>query len=1487
MAHTGLLALPTTSPSPYRNPRRDTSSSSTGLRRSTVFSTLDSSSSSACSTSEQTTPPPQKFTYSRASPSIRWPNLKFQQETPIPHPHHFHTSPPPIPTVQIQHQDSTDATPDDQDSTDTTPDDKTLVSDDKTLVSGDKTTLEAMSRTRKKKMTKLALKRAKDWRQRVQFLTDRILNLRPGEYVADVLDDRLVQMTPADFCFVVKWVGKSSWQRALEAYEWLNLRHWYAPNARMLATILGVLGKARQEGLAEEIFNRAEEGVGDVVQVYNAMMGVYARNGRFSKVQELLSVMRSRGCEPDLVSFNTLINARAKSGSMTPGSALQLLHEVRRSGLRPDIITYNTLISACSHGSDLEEAVTVYDDLKKNNCLPDLWTYNTMISVYGRCGMVQEAEQLFKDLGAKGFFPDAVTYNSMLYAFAREGDVEKVESFCEEMEGAGFKKDEIWYNTIIHMYGKQGRHDLAFQMYNDMKLAGRNPDTITYTVLIDSLGKAGQITKAANVMSEMVEAQVRPTLRTFSALICGYAKAGMRIEAEETFDCMRRSGIKPDHLAYSVMLDILLRFSETRKAMTLYREMICDGFKPDQPLYQIMLQLYGKENRDEDVKKLIKDMEELCGMSSPTIFFVLVKAECFDHAAEMLKLAVSKGYEPDSENLSAILNSFSSSGRHDQAHALLSFLKEHSPNSSGLITEASIVMLCEDRQLEAAMEEYNKIKRFGFDGSCSVYESLIKCCEETEFYAAASQLLSDMKFYSAEPSESVFQSAVVIYCKMGFPETAHHWVDQAESNGILSNDHSIYVTLIETYGKLKLWQRAESFVGRLRLHSPVDRKIWNALIGAYAASGRYEQARAVFNRMMKDGPSPTVDTVNGLMEALIVDGRLDELYVVIQELQDMGIKISKSTILLMLDAFVKAGNIFESKKIYHGMKAAGFLPTIHLYRSMIGLLSRGKRVRDVELMVTEMEGAGFKPDLTIFNSLLGMYTKIGDFKKTAEVFRSIQEHGFKGDDDTYNTLILMYCRDLRPEEGLSLLYEMKKQGLEPKLDSYKSLLSACARQQLVEQAEDLFEDLRSKGCKLDRFVYHTMMKVYRNSGNHSKAENMLVLMKEAGVQPTIATIHMLMLSYGTAGQPQDVENVLNNLKNSGLSVGTIPYCSVIDAYLKICDYKSGIEKLSEMMKDGKEPDCRIWTCFIKAASLCQQTSEALLLLNSMSDAGFDFPVRLLMGKGEPVSLVQELDTLLDQLGSFEDNVAFNFVNSLENLLWAFERRATASWVFQLAIRKSIYRHDVFRVADKDWGADFRKLSAGAALVGLTLWLDHMQDASLQGLPESPKSVVLITGTAEYNLISLEKTLRAYLWEMGSPFLPCKTRSGLLIAKAHSLRMWLKDSPFCMDLELKDATSLPESNSMRLCEGCFMRAGLVPVSKDIHERLGNVWPKKFARLALLSDERRDKVIRADIEGRKAKLEKMKKRVGIVGPRKSMNFRRKRYIRRQHQIPATLD
>lgn len=61
----------------------------------------------------------------------------------------------------------------------------------------------------------------------------------------------------------------------------------------------------------------------------------------------------------------------------------------------------------------------------------------------------------------------------------------------------------------------------------------------------------------------------------------------------------------------------------------------------------------------------------------------------------------------------------------------------------------------------------------------------------------------------------------------------------------------------------------------------------------------------------------------------------------------------------------------------------------------------------------------------------------------------------------------------------------------------------------------------------------------------------------------------------------------------------------------------------------------------------------------------------------------------------------------------------------------------FRVEDKNCGTEIWTLSANAALVGHTMWMDHMQDASLQGVPESRKLVALVIGNTIYGLIVLD------------------------------------------------------------------------------------------------------------------------------------------------------
>ena len=137
------------------------------------------------------------------------------------------------------------------------------------------------------------------------------------------------------------------------------------------------------------------------------------------------------------------------------------------------------------------------------------------------------------------------------------------------------------------------------------------------------------------------------------------------------------------------------------------------------------------------------------------------------------------------------------------------------------------------------------------------------------------------------------------------------------------------------------------------------------------------------------------------------------------------------------------------------------------------------------------------------------------------------------------------------------------------------------------------------------------MKMYRDSGDHLKAQNLLGMMKDAGIEPTFATMHLIMVSYGSSGQPQEAEEVLNNLRTTGLVLDTLPYSSVIDAYLKNGNFRAGIEKLSEMKEAGVEPDHRIWTCFVRAASLSQGLNEATDLLNALQGVGFDLPIRYL------------------------------------------------------------------------------------------------------------------------------------------------------------------------------------------------------------------------------------------------------------------------------------
>eukprot|EP00250_Pteridium_aquilinum_P035323 c9140_g1_i1 orf=120-2081(+) len=491
------------------------------------------------------------------------------------------------------------------------------------------------------RLSKLALKKAKDWRERVQRLSEAIDSLGAGDSVADLLKEWHEQLADTDMCFVLKRVGDTNWRRALELYEWYNVKHWYDPNARMLAGMLSILGRVHQVSLAKEIFDRAEPSLGNCVQVYNAMMGVYARQGDCNKVQILLSLMKDRGCDPDLITYNTVINARCKAGLM-PGMAVQLLKDMKKDRLTPDVITFNTLISACASRNNCAEAENLFDTMKSYKCEPDLWTYNALISLYGRTpGKEGMSIDYFNIMQRQGLVPDAVTFNSVLYAFAKTGKVDEFDNVRRQMREAGCSADEITYNTMISMYGKLALHDKALSSYYEMKDEGCHPDAVTFTVLIDTLGKAGVVDEAEKIFQEMSDLGVNPTLQTFSAMIYAYAKVGKSTEAQSTYDCMLQTGIAPDHLAFCLMLDVLQKAGLPQKGMSIYQKAIKRRFVPNLDIYDTLLQWFSQEGLLKEVEYISNDLMR-AGFDYTEVCITFLKARLPDRAAQLLESVLTQ-----------------------------------------------------------------------------------------------------------------------------------------------------------------------------------------------------------------------------------------------------------------------------------------------------------------------------------------------------------------------------------------------------------------------------------------------------------------------------------------------------------------------------------------------------------------------------------------------------------------------------------------------------------------------------------------------------------------------------------------------------------------------------------------------------------------------------------------------------------------------------
>ncbi|CAH9132567.1 unnamed protein product [Cuscuta epithymum] len=549
-----------------------------------------------------------------------------------------------------------------------------------------------------------------------------------------------------DYTFLLRELGnRGQCSMAMRCFDFaLRRERKRNDQGKLASSMISILGRFGKVDLAEKVFeNGLKEGYGNTVYAYSALISSYAKSGYCDEAIRVFGLMKDSGLRPNLVTYNTLIDACGKGGADFK-RALEIFDEMLKNGVQPDRITYNSLLAVCSGAGLWETARGLFGEMVYRGIERDIYTYNTLLDAACNVGQVEVALEIMSEMPSKSIFPNEVTYSTMIRGCAKVGKFDRALSLFKEMKNKGIKADRVSYNTLLAIYASLGRFECALDVSTEMEGMGIRKDVVTYNALLDGFGKQGMFDKVKEFFAKMKEENLSPNILTFSILISMYFKEGLYQEATELYKDFKQRKLKPDVVLYSKLIDALCKRGFVESASLLIDEMMKEGILPNVVTYNSIINAFGLGSSiecsltrveftvcEEDKTRSEEDDEEDC---IERIFKQLANKKA-------LKVRSSNSYrqdlfcvlgifrkmheldiKPNVVTFSAILNACSHCSSYEEASLLLEELRVFDNHVYG-VAHGLLMGHCEDVWIKA-LSLFDEVKQMDSSTASAFYNAL-------------------------------------------------------------------------------------------------------------------------------------------------------------------------------------------------------------------------------------------------------------------------------------------------------------------------------------------------------------------------------------------------------------------------------------------------------------------------------------------------------------------------------------------------------------------------------------------------------------------------------------------------------------------------------------------------------------------------------------------------------------------------------------------
>ncbi len=345
--------------------------------------------------------------------------------------------------------------------------------------------------------------------------------------------------------------------------------------------------------------------------VYNALLQAYANAGDTSSAENLLDRMISlhsrslkeggggpfRNVSPNTRTFNVVLNTWAKRGTREAGAkANDLLRKMEDMSTvykdrinQPDIISYNTVLAAWAKSAGFGQAPSEAEEIVGKE------------AAYKALELLDRMEQSFR------IKPDRISYSTTISAFANAVQTcESGISMAQEADGLiyrmrdrmGIEPDDYSFNGVLLAWSRSSGGMSSAQHCESILRSMKNPTNVSWSTVINAYAHAGGALEAAALLKEMENVRRQSSSHASNALpIVVYnnvihawsrnADPDASKYAEAILDrlesgCSSLNLPQPDVISYRLVLNALEHTKDSDKAERA--KSILDRFTASLPL---------------------------------------------------------------------------------------------------------------------------------------------------------------------------------------------------------------------------------------------------------------------------------------------------------------------------------------------------------------------------------------------------------------------------------------------------------------------------------------------------------------------------------------------------------------------------------------------------------------------------------------------------------------------------------------------------------------------------------------------------------------------------------------------------------------------------------------------------------------------------------------------------------------------------------------